>query len=666
MDQPPRSRSSSPHSSHLSRAPGQPPIYPSHGEGGDPPHLDRRFERDERGEGEAGHSHSPNDKSQKGIYESLTSLSTQPGKLSSLLSRGAAAARGGMDFVSQRLSQASEREEGGYGHWIHQREASGGDEGRGGNGEPPHSLSPQPLKAGWSPHSTSTSFCFVFYYIQNETSLHSGRSLHSPLTPPNDKDLWNVFVCRPGGRRGSEVNDVKDRRGSDGVQRCERSEGRDRDESHAVESGETRGHVTVGRVIESFPVPGHFHFRFKYSMDGLQHHSRDTSTKVGKGAKSEKSDGEYIWLDGLSDEAIAPKYVDGNIYVKVLKIDNNPMTNMSYEDHYEASAVSQHYEDDVSRKSHFTDPNSHLTQSTKPARPPPPPPQRDERRSDKGGECSEGSEKVERRKKIDRERRDGNDEREERGERSGGSPHRCQSHPRDLLSRIGSADSDSGSPDRPPPPSSFHTHSTTSNPPQANHSSRGRNATRHLTRSSTTGPTSTSHSPHLTHSHMTPSPNLTHSPDLTYPADITHLPQPDRGDLAARRAAQHEEAGKSAVEAYAAQKKLEEDSLKEDLSVADNQRLDDELTAWSMSEDRTGYKDIRVLLSSLHTVMWADSGWQSVDMSHLIVGKNVKSVYRGALIVAHPDKNQSSPAEQRYRAKRIFTALNESWKNFTP
>ncbi|XP_006893653.1 PREDICTED: cyclin-G-associated kinase isoform X2 [Elephantulus edwardii] len=74
-------------------------------------------------------------------------------------------------------------------------------------------------------------------------------------------------------------------------------------------------------------------------------------------------------------------------------------------------------------------------------------------------------------------------------------------------------------------------------------------------------------------------------------------------------------------------------------------------------------RNIRALLSTLHTVLWAgESRWTPVGMADLVTPSQVKKHYRRAVLVVHPDKATGQPYEQY--AKMIFMELNDAWSEF--
>ncbi|KAM8931152.1 auxilin isoform 2-T2 [Pelodytes ibericus] len=74
-------------------------------------------------------------------------------------------------------------------------------------------------------------------------------------------------------------------------------------------------------------------------------------------------------------------------------------------------------------------------------------------------------------------------------------------------------------------------------------------------------------------------------------------------------------------------------------------------------------RNIRALLSTMHTVLWSgETKWKPVGMADLVTPEQVKKVYRKAVLVVHPDKATGQPYEQY--AKMIFMELNDAWSEF--
>ncbi|XP_076871061.1 auxilin isoform X2 [Brachyhypopomus gauderio] len=74
-------------------------------------------------------------------------------------------------------------------------------------------------------------------------------------------------------------------------------------------------------------------------------------------------------------------------------------------------------------------------------------------------------------------------------------------------------------------------------------------------------------------------------------------------------------------------------------------------------------RNIRALLSTMHTVLWeGETRWKPIGMADLVTPEQVKKVYRKAVLVVHPDKATGQPYEQY--AKMIFMELNDAWSEF--
>lgn len=83
------------------------------------------------------------------------------------------------------------------------------------------------------------------------------------------------------------------------------------------------------------------------------------------------------------------------------------------------------------------------------------------------------------------------------------------------------------------------------------------------------------------------------------------------------------------------------------------------LLDWTEGKER----NIRALLSTLHTVLWDGEGrWTPVGMADLVTPEQVKKQYRRAVLVVHPDKAVGQPYEQQ--ARLIFMELSDAWSEF--
>ncbi|KAJ6640225.1 Cyclin-G-associated kinase [Pseudolycoriella hygida] len=72
--------------------------------------------------------------------------------------------------------------------------------------------------------------------------------------------------------------------------------------------------------------------------------------------------------------------------------------------------------------------------------------------------------------------------------------------------------------------------------------------------------------------------------------------------------------------------------------------------------------NIRALMCSMHTVLWADAKWVKCEMHQLVSAADVKKQYRKACLAVHPDKQMGT--ENENVAKLIFMELNNAWTDF--
>jgi hypothetical protein len=71
--------------------------------------------------------------------------------------------------------------------------------------------------------------------------------------------------------------------------------------------------------------------------------------------------------------------------------------------------------------------------------------------------------------------------------------------------------------------------------------------------------------------------------------------------------------------------------------------------------------NIRSLLSTLGTILPADSGWKEVSLAELVEDRKVKITYHKALLIVHPDKVVGRPVEERLLAERVWDTLQEAF-----
>ncbi|CAJ2633423.1 uncharacterized protein LOC123885721 [Trifolium pratense] len=94
----------------------------------------------------------------------------------------------------------------------------------------------------------------------------------------------------------------------------------------------------------------------------------------------------------------------------------------------------------------------------------------------------------------------------------------------------------------------------------------------------------------------------------------------------------------------------------------ETEKLDIDIRLWSSDKET----DIRLLLSTLHNILCAESGWSAVPYMSLIESSQVKKAYQKARLCLHPDKLQQRGATllQKYIADKAFSILQDAWTTF--
>ncbi|XP_073119149.1 uncharacterized protein [Henckelia pumila] len=92
------------------------------------------------------------------------------------------------------------------------------------------------------------------------------------------------------------------------------------------------------------------------------------------------------------------------------------------------------------------------------------------------------------------------------------------------------------------------------------------------------------------------------------------------------------------------------------------QVMDEKISLWSKGKE----SDIRLLLSSLHHILWPNSGWFPIPLTNIIESPKVKKAYQKARLCLHPDKLQQRGATlpQKYIAEKAFSVLQDAWAAF--
>jgi len=156
------------------------------------------------------------------------------------------------------------------------------------------------------------------------------------------------------------------------------------------------------------------------------------------------------------------------------------------------------------------------------------------------------------------------------------------------------------------------------------------------------------------------STSLEQSPVTALPTPPAPAPERDRDELAAARIAKVEER----IEAARDFKQELDEQAERDAAEFDEAKAkhDGRLTEWAFQNKEK--KNVRTLLTTMHTVLWDNNRWKPVGLADVIEAKKVKLSYRKAMLVVHPDRCSSRSVEVRFIAKRVFEAVNEAYQDF--
>eukprot|EP00607_Mallomonas_marina_P009741 CAMPEP_0182420858 /NCGR_PEP_ID=MMETSP1167-20130531/5941_1 /TAXON_ID=2988 /ORGANISM="Mallomonas Sp, Strain CCMP3275" /LENGTH=308 /DNA_ID=CAMNT_0024597363 /DNA_START=275 /DNA_END=1201 /DNA_ORIENTATION=+ len=148
--------------------------------------------------------------------------------------------------------------------------------------------------------------------------------------------------------------------------------------------------------------------------------------------------------------------------------------------------------------------------------------------------------------------------------------------------------------------------------------------------------------------------------DIDMSSSSPSLPLPTREQLAAKREAKVDEKVREALEF---KQEMDENNRREsDELEAAKQKHDYHLTMWASNNKEK--RNVRTLLSTMHTVLWSGHKWKTVSLGDLLEPRQVKLSYRKAMLVVHPDRCSNDTAEIRFIAKRLFEAINEAYQEF--
>ncbi|KAK3016196.1 hypothetical protein RJ639_006029 [Escallonia herrerae] len=103
----------------------------------------------------------------------------------------------------------------------------------------------------------------------------------------------------------------------------------------------------------------------------------------------------------------------------------------------------------------------------------------------------------------------------------------------------------------------------------------------------------------------------------------------------------------------------ENEELKRDIEM---ELLDEDVKLWSDGKEA----NIQLLLSTLHHILWPNSGWRPIPLTNLKESSHVKKAYQKARLCLHPDKLQQRGATlpQKYIADKAFPILQDAWAAF--
>ncbi|KAF1876360.1 hypothetical protein Lal_00029708 [Lupinus albus] len=94
----------------------------------------------------------------------------------------------------------------------------------------------------------------------------------------------------------------------------------------------------------------------------------------------------------------------------------------------------------------------------------------------------------------------------------------------------------------------------------------------------------------------------------------------------------------------------------------EREKLERDIRLWSSGKET----NIRLLLSTLHDVLWPESGWYPIPLMSLTESSQVKMAYQKARLLLHPYKLQHRGVTllQNYAAEKAFSILQDAWAAF--
>ena len=92
-------------------------------------------------------------------------------------------------------------------------------------------------------------------------------------------------------------------------------------------------------------------------------------------------------------------------------------------------------------------------------------------------------------------------------------------------------------------------------------------------------------------------------------------------------------------------------------------QIEEKLSQWE-KQPNNQTKHIRILLSTLHTVIWNSSNWKPYQLNELHDYSTIKKAHRKAILTVHPDKLVNAPDDTKRVAQHLFATLNSSFQLF--
>lgn len=92
-------------------------------------------------------------------------------------------------------------------------------------------------------------------------------------------------------------------------------------------------------------------------------------------------------------------------------------------------------------------------------------------------------------------------------------------------------------------------------------------------------------------------------------------------------------------------------------------QIDEKLSQWEKQANQQ-LKHVRILLSTLHTIIWNNSNWKALHLNELNDYNSIKKAHRKAILTVHPDKLHNAPDDTKRVAQHLFATLNTAFQAF--